>query len=607
MRRTDRGDLVFSPMKLVRVALRREWLATHGIGCASFGLFLVCFFALLHWHFPIVGHDYHLFFNQLLEGAWLFHHSGLDIPRYSVHVCGGSVLYGNPQDMFYSPAQFLSLILGPWFAIQSTILVSLIAGYVGWYRAGRDLMRLSKQWSHVLALVIQANGFYFMHLMAGHVTFHAFTFLGWFFLLLLDRNELVERRTVVRRTAAFALLCAYVLYSGNWIVLLFLGIGLCLVLPLDLFLAEDPIRRLRHLALRFALFGAAALMITSSKLVAIASFMRILSGEAPSIIQDPSHSALWLVAKALWGIPQSKYLLEGMQPEYIHEKSMLIAPVTLFGLFLGGFILIGSIRKKTGADRIGLLVLAGAYGGAMVMMMVQLVRGNSWIAEAFHELPLGVLQRISTRYLYLFSLLLSVAGIWALAKIMEYFGGRANTRGMLFAAATTVAAFFVGYVGMLPEVGLWPNVNDHRDLWRRFDRSSFVAQVVPATDFVAGTGRTCYEPILNAAGNPSSVLHVGSVWDRDNGYFNLMNPACYQYPEENSCKPGDRIAVDDAENLMRLTRGLPVTWKVSHAQQVADVVSSLSLLLLLVLLRYPTLLLGRRPGPEHGGIKEGSS
>ena len=581
-------------MKSAWATLRGRGLAVHGIGIANFAAFLACFFVLIHRYFPAVGHDYHSFFSELLEGKWQFHHFGLAIPRYALHLCGGSVLYGNPQDMYYSLAQLLALVLGPWPAIQLAVLVSMVAGYVGWYRVGRALLGLPTPWSHVLALVVLSNGFYFAHVAAGHVTFHAFALLGWFFLLLFERTTLPLRALVVSRASAFALLCAYVLYSGNWIVLLYLAMGFCLVLPLDIYLSEFRRDRLVQLAVRCAIFGAAALAIMGSKLVAIYSFMRFFPRESPIMAQDPTFSALWYIAKALWGIPQSGQLLATMAPSYVHEKTVLISPVTWIGLVIGLVLLVRSIRKSTGKQRVSVLVFAAVYGGAVLLAMIQLVRGYGWVAEAFHRLPVGASQRASSRYLYLLSLVLSLAGVWSLAKAMANLKRTWNILGMVVASLATVAAFVFGYGGMMSEFGFWPNANDHRELWWKFNPSIPVTRVVEGTDFVAGTGRTCYEPVLNAAGDPFSVLHTGPVSDQDSGFFDLMNPACYQYPNENHCKPGDRISIGDGDNLRRFTTGLPVTWEVSRAQQVADLVSAFSLVVLTLAPWYGRRL-SRRP------------
>jgi len=552
------------------------------IGIGSFVLFLIAFFVLIHWHYPDTGHDFGAVFVRLLEGAWHFHHHGLAIPRYAVHVCGGSVLYGHPEDMFYSPTQILSLLMDPWLTIQLTVCAALIAGYVGWYRVGTRILRLPGSWSHLLALVVEANGFYFVQMLSGHFMFHALALLGWFVLLVFEHDE-PPPRARLKTAIAFALLCAYTLYAGGWFVLYVAGLGCLLVLPLDLFLAENPANRALLVLRRLLLFSLPTLALTGSKLVAIYSFMRHFPRHHALETMDVSHSALGFIVKALWAIPQNAKLFAAM-PGLVHERSALMAPITLVGLAAGLFLLGRRLRAAAGGQRDRWFAVI--YGTVVFAAMIQLVRGRGFLAQGLHSLPVGASQRLSSRYLYPFALLLSVVSVWCLAKFMGRLGRRWHVAILLAGSLTTVATFATGYVEMLPEVGLASNMRDHREHWRRVDRGRSVNEVKHFTDFDGGTGRTCYEPILNSSGDPSHVLHLGPVHNQQDGFFNLMNPACYQYPDENDCKPGDRISIADAQNLYNFAHGLPVTWKVSTVQQIADATSALALVFFLLALRY---------------------
>jgi hypothetical protein len=66
-----------------------------------------------------------------------------------------------------------------------------------------------------------------------------------------------------------------------------------------------------------------------------------------------------------------------------------------------------------------------------------------------------------------------------------------------------------------------------------------------------------------------------------------MNPACYQYPEENRCYPGDRIRENDGDSLDRFTHGRPLTWRISTLQSLADLLSLLAFAVAAVLARFP--------------------
>jgi hypothetical protein len=217
------------------------------------------------------------------------------------------------------------------------------------------------------------------------------------------------------------------------------------------------------------------------------------------------------------------------------------------------------------------------YGGLFGTAMIQLPRGTGWLAEAFHRLPLVSSQYVSTRYLYIFTVFLSVAGVWAFAHAMDSLRAWWRLLAAILAVASTLMAFVFGHLQMLPEVALWTNIPEHRSRFRALDLSLPVSKVVPSLDLAAGTSLFCYDPILNDRGDPSQVLHLGPITDTTDDHFNIMNPACYQYPEENHCQPGDRISVKDSANLERFAAGLPTTWKVSRAQHIADAVNASSL------------------------------
>jgi len=227
--------------------------------------------------------------------------------------------------------------------------------------------------------------------------------------------------------------------------------------------------------------------------------------------------------------------------------------------------------------------------------MVQLVRGRGWFAEILHDLPVGASQRLSTRYLYLFALLLSVAAVQSLARATRRVGRKWCLALLASATFTTVAAFSLAHVDMLGEVGLASNMTDHRANWQKVERHDVVKRVSFFTEFNGATGRTCYDPILNAAGTPSEILHEGAVSDLEDGYLNMMNPACCQYPAENRCSPGARIAAADADNLLRFTSGRAVTWKVSTAQRLADLLSLASMVAAIAALIYAGVRRGGKP------------
>src|ERR1035437_6930967 len=125
-------------------------------------IFILLFELSIHARMPMLGHDNPIWFDQLIIGKWHFAHQGFAPLRYSPHVCGGAPVYGDPETVYYSLAQALSLYIHPWFAMQICVIATLIAGYFGWFYFGKKIINLDKSWSQLLALVMVANGFIFM-------------------------------------------------------------------------------------------------------------------------------------------------------------------------------------------------------------------------------------------------------------------------------------------------------------------------------------------------------------------------------------------------------------------------------------------------------------
>jgi len=84
------------------------------------------------------------------------------------------------------------------------------------------------------------------------------------------------------------------------------------------------------------------------------------------------------------------------------------------------------------------------------------------------------------------------------------------------------------------------------------------------------------------------------------GQFNLRNPACLLYPQENGCRPWDTFRTDQREELRRFANYRPFDFKVSRAQALANLLSQVTLAAALLALAGLGLFLarGRRSGSD---------
>jgi hypothetical protein len=97
---------------------------------------------------------------------------------------------------------------------------------------------------------------------------------------------------------------------------------------------------------------------------------------------------------------------------------------------------------------------------------------------------------------------------------------------------------------------------------------------------VAGMSQIyCYNPIFGYRLERFSAvgLEVGDVLKEKDGYLNLKNPACYVFPEENDCRPGDRFRADQLEQAKAFVGYRPFAFRMSTAQEYAEVITRATL------------------------------
>jgi hypothetical protein len=147
-----------------------------------------------------------------------------------------------------------------------------------------------------------------------------------------------------------------------------------------------------------------------------------------------------------------------------------------------------------------------------------------------------------------------------------------------------------------------------------------VERMVPAIQTIGGsTDRTstnandglikgqsqlyCYQPLLGYRLEkfPREPLRPGPVITAIGNTINLKHPACYLFPEENGCKPGDHFTIDELDDAVAFITYRPFPFFKSSWQELADTISLASLAATLGFLVFACArMLFRRRLPSRG-------
>jgi hypothetical protein len=96
----------------------------------------------------------------------------------------------------------------------------------------------------------------------------------------------------------------------------------------------------------------------------------------------------------------------------------------------------------------------------------------------------------------------------------------------------------------------------------------------------------CYAPIFGYALEhfPLKSLHPGRALDESAGVLNVKNPACYVFPRENFCIPGDHFSLARKGDAIKFLSYRPFEFEKSGKQKIADAVTTFALALTVALL-----------------------
>lgn len=549
---------------------------------ATLEFFIISFLILLNGTGNAVGGDFMMFCDKLLIGNWHLHENGFQALRYTPYFCGGTPVYNDPEDIFFSLLQLLSYVMDFWYAFNISTAFHLFVGYIGWHAVGTDVMGIGKRWSHLLALVVVSNGFYFAHIAAGHVTFQFFPLLGCLTWLLLDRRK-DSGFSLPMRAACMALLAAWILYGGGYIVMLFWTILMCLAVPLEILANGLKDARSKTIYFRCLACGSLVLIACMSKLVAVASIMRHVPRTIDYWTLNPFGiqqivDGLWKIPVASNGTFLSSYVM--------HERVFFTSPATLVGLLLAlstGLAMLIRNSEKT-KRRITHPLALGVFLACYVAFLWSITSGRGVLFENLRDwLPFLQSLRVGARFLYIVGICASMGGIWGMDRFFRRHAPRAERFAAPILSLLTVLLFIVSVEPFV--AGKYAATRDYtecKSVQRAFNGGKSLLPVAHAKsewhDYARGaTGTACPNALYLASNPHPNALDIGPIENVSGNTYNLLNPACDAYPKENSCDPGDKIDIWDKENFDRFRRGRTTTWELGWKQELADQLSILGI------------------------------
>ncbi|WP_295456440.1 hypothetical protein [uncultured Thiodictyon sp.] len=556
-----------------------------------------------------VGHDFEWALPAFVDGLIWFAKNGLwSVPWFTPSFCGGQPFFADPQSAYYSVPQWLTLVTDPLTASYLTLLLFTSAGYFGTYLLARRSFALPVSWAILAAALYFFNGFFAHRMIVGHTGYHGLALTPWLALALLAHST--HQRSNIGLSMLAAIIAAYWLQSGLTTLMVPAILGIVLILLV--YRLRQPWSR--DLPLRVLIALGISVALSASKLVASLSFYSMfqrtqyllpgfdnplaLLGVNLFALFGPSEGAYhlandWLVNSQVALLPHEWAYGFTMAPLLILTCARAIARGKA-----DNRISVGHGTPDDGVGRIGrgtksaLIMAITAISLIPLSLQFYTLEMNSWLKG----LPLIGATAAPIRWLIVYLPILPIAtallGRRALRDHQDhaprlvagcivvlialnlieprrYYADQPYRPDMLLAgyaqlAAGAATSHQIQAVGSITDPSTGATVIDQQ-------RNDLM---------VAGVSQAyCYNPAFGyrLENFPRGRLVAGDVMTDSDGYLNIKNPACYVFPSENGCAPGDHFRVDQRAAAEAFVSYRPFPFVKSAMQRWADWITLVTL------------------------------
>ncbi len=519
-----------------------------------------------------IGTDYSIYFPSLLAGYYWFVQNGpFAIPWFSPAECGGFPYFADPNAAYFSAPQFLTFVWGPLAAARIVLILFALLGFLGCYLMMRRSFRVSAAAALMAAALFMFNGYFVYRMLAGHLTFHAFMLTPWVaFVLLPPGDERPSGRAIVLRIGGAGAAVGYMYQAGmiHGILPALLALAMLLLIHAILF----GWRAFPWWAAAGAGLLAAALSAGkfAAGLALAHQFPRtqyVLPG-----VPDPLVLA-GLALRTLFLSPPddaASLLVNRLFAMQRHEWEYGVSPVAGLLIAAGIAVAIAGLVRRRALPRWS-WPKAAALAALVVLAFVPLLL--NWYSPGWNgflkSLPFfgnsNQLVRWFSAYIPIAVVLAGLAldrlpappewrPVLTTLGLVVLLGWNIFADRSYYAAQLYVPAAIEGGYEQAASTGTVPPIHA---IGAVLDTAGRLQMTVDRNDLlVKGVSElACYQPILGYGleAFPLKSLHSGQAMRPAGGMFNVKNPACYLFPAENRCEPGDQFpegARDDAVHFL---------------------------------------------------------
>ena len=572
-------------------------------------------------NFNTLGHDYEQFLPNFIFGKIWFDNNFLSVPWFTPSFCCGIPFFADPQSMFYSIQQIFFIFFQPLLAIKLMFLYFSIVAYVGMFLLLRQCFSLDKFVALLGASLFLFNGFFTYRAVVGHVAYLSYVFVPLFCYFLIKCSQLQNK--FLRRIFILiaSLIFASFIHSGSGPIMPLIFSSIIFIILFFYFQTLDKL-----VFKNFIIILLLGSLISLSKITASLYFLSEFKRQYPFLYFNNILDYFQIAFTSLFFYPEVNLFNQLAVNKttgklHIHEIEYGISIIPLLALI---FFIQQFKNFKSKKPIFYLFVL-------IVITLPILFNVNFYFfSDLLKQLPIIKNTWVQIRWTAFYIIPIIFFTVFVLNKITFY--QKKNYLISFFVIVLIFQVFLYNKNYYLDRVVQYYSPINMSIFFDKLNRKDFKPKIVGIAvmsihDEIKGTdtfpvgkrndlfansysANYCYQPIFGyfLESFPSQNIKfdfrskiTSSILNEDTGkdllytglssisevnpqYYNIFNPSCFLFPNENNCRPGDLFKVSQKEDLDKFVNYKKFDFKQSKTQHAANYLSLFSFIFAIIFL-----------------------
>jgi hypothetical protein len=549
----------------------------------------------------MVAEDFYFSLPNLIFGKiWYFKNGLFNPPHFIASQGGGIPFYADPQSSYYSVFQIFFILFKVSSSLKIIFFLFSLIGFFGTYFLLTKSFKLERYASLLCATLFIFNGFFVNRFLVGHLYLTYYIFLPFYCFLLfstvLSKNLYLQKINLIFSSIIFSSF----FFAGASTVIIQSAYSIGIVV-LIFYIKYKNYNIFKNFLYSIILSLLISLSNISYKIHFYLQFTRELGGTT----LNNFGSFLYTFFSSLFFVPDPFFYREN---QISNIKTYLSIAELEFGLSVISLILLIIFFIKINKFYQKKNIILYFFLFLILVMPSFYIFNFSLITNILEKIPIvgAIWERNRWLLIYIYPIIIINAFV-----VHKFFSSKNTLIIIIFMFIPILqtltyhkirnifypdksfknkAVYSIVNLENFSNSITFKNVDklhvkyiDYIEDQNRLDKNE---------GFISNTSKLfSYSPIFGYHMEKLPIENIIKIRSNylseikiQNGKYDMFNPACFIFPKENNCFPGEKLNTNQRDNFEKLINYQPVNFNISRVQKISNNINLFSIIVLIITL-----------------------